>query len=45
MAATLQRESSGGVLCVMIAKAITKNVPRICFVVISARMVVGVWST
>ena len=42
MALTLQSKSSGGIIFVIIPKIITKeNVPRIYFVIISARMVHG----
>ena len=41
MAAALQRKCSGGIIFVIITKIITKIiVPRIFFVIISARMVV-----
>ena len=40
MAATLQSKCSGGIIFVMITKIITKiTVPRIFFVIVSARMV------
>ena len=42
VAATLQRKCSGGIICVIITKIITKiNVSRSYFVIISARMVDG----